>query len=83
MVPRRAEPDLDTVTGQALGWLVTQSHLMRPDDVATLPDGRDSRHSAGLDGNHTRLSIGQWHPNPRVHDHTGESVAASQDIATL
>jgi hypothetical protein len=35
----------------------------------------------GLDGNHTRVSIGQWHPNPRVHDRTGESVAASQDIA--
>lgn len=36
MVPRRAGPGLDTVTGRALGWLVTQSHLMRPDDVAAL-----------------------------------------------
>jgi stage II sporulation SpoE-like protein len=35
-VPRRGGADLDTVTGQALGWLVTQSHLMRPDDVAAL-----------------------------------------------
>jgi serine phosphatase RsbU (regulator of sigma subunit) len=32
--PRRAEPDLDAVTGRAVTWLLSQSHLIRPDDVA-------------------------------------------------
>jgi serine phosphatase RsbU (regulator of sigma subunit) len=34
IVPRCAEPDLDAVTGRAVAWLLSQSHLIRPDDVA-------------------------------------------------
>lgn len=32
--PRGAKPDLDAVTGRAVAWLLGQSHLIRPDDVA-------------------------------------------------
>ena len=34
VVPRRIEPDLDAVTGRVVAWLLSQSHLIRPDDVA-------------------------------------------------
>ncbi len=34
IVPRREETDLDAVAGRALGWLLSQSHLMQPDDLA-------------------------------------------------
>ena len=34
LVPSREELDLDAVTGRAVAWLLSQSHLMRPDDLA-------------------------------------------------